>query len=111
MQSSLASGTRGPLAGLASQGPVRGIQQFIGPCEGRQEMVKLRQGQASEGETFPPISLDFCIGNHRAMLSLFPIKSILSSLMMPTLSRGLSAQILTAFDNPRRASSGFHESG
>src|SRR5262245_5710757 len=75
MQSSLASGTRGPLAGLASQGPVRGIQQFIGPCEGRQEMVKLRQGQASEGETFPPISLDFCIGNHRAMLSLFPIKS------------------------------------
>jgi hypothetical protein len=49
MQSALASSTGRPLAGLACQGLVRGIQSLIGPREGGQQKLKLRKGQPGEG--------------------------------------------------------------
>jgi hypothetical protein len=44
MQESLATPARSPLAGLAFDSLVRRIQSLIGPGEGRQQQLKLRDG-------------------------------------------------------------------
>src|SRR3954447_11772143 len=75
MQESLATSAGRTLAGLAGNGLVRGIQPLIGPAEGGQQPLELRDRQSCEGQKLPSIALECCIRHHKAIVALFPITS------------------------------------
>src|SRR5215472_8864066 len=87
MQEALAPAAGRTLTGPAFKRLVRGIQAFVGPGEGRQQHLELRDRQPRESQELPPVSPQCRVGHHEAIVFLFPITSGESE-SAPTLLRG-----------------------
>ncbi|HYT94564.1 MAG TPA: hypothetical protein VEL76_37965, partial [Gemmataceae bacterium] len=73
MQQSLATAAGGTPAGLAFDRWVGGVQPLLGPGEGRQQQLEFRDRQSGAGQELPPIALELCVGQHRAIVRRFLI--------------------------------------
>src|SRR6266700_992426 len=55
--------------------PIRGVQEVAGASEGRQQEINFGGGQAGESQTPARVAPEFCVGDHKAILLLFRIRS------------------------------------
>jgi hypothetical protein len=72
MQGRLAAPANRTSPGLTLGGLAGRIDSLIGPWEGRQQTLKLRERQASERQKPPPVRLECFVADHAPIISLIP---------------------------------------
>jgi hypothetical protein len=72
MQGPLAAPARRTSAGLTLGGLAGRIDSLRGKWKGRQQTLKLRERQASEGQEPPPVRLEWFVSDHAPIISLIP---------------------------------------
>jgi hypothetical protein len=70
MQEPLAAPANRTSPGLTFGGLAGRIDSLIGPWKGRQQTLKLRERQASEGQKPPPVRLECFVSDHAPIVSL-----------------------------------------
>ena len=72
MQEPLAAPAKGTSPGLTLGGSAGRIDLLIGPWKGRQQTLKLRGRQASEGQKPPPVCQECFVADHAPIVFLIP---------------------------------------